>query len=201
MVYLTTKKAVVILLILILSSAGFYLFDCILTKSCTISVTLSFISIFYSLIGTIVIATPSILTSLGKNEHLKDGREIQQSIYDGYTALSNGDDLSPDDAGYNVIRNYIRSESDYMGEPSIISTESDDIGITFLSVDGDTLDMTLTAVAIESGKFEESVDNYAEFQEDSQERIFVVLGCLIYGFAILLQSLSTLLSNSEVILI
>ncbi|WP_156037896.1 hypothetical protein [Haloferax prahovense] len=148
-----------------------------------------------------MIATPSILTSLGKNEHLKDGREIQQSIYDGYTALSNGDDLSPDDAGYNVIRNYIRSESDYMGEPSIISTESDDIGITFLSVDGDTLDMTLTAVAIESGKFEESVDNYAEFQEDSQERIFVVLGCLIYGFAILLQSLSTLLSNSEVILI
>ena len=169
--------------------------DCYVLFPCDLPLLLSLISIVYGFVGTIVIGVPSISTGLGRNDSVQDALEFNQLMHSAYDELENGATLSNRSEEFEAILAYIHSESDYDDVPSTISLGSSERASKPLMVDSRIVGLNTLDLVGYMHSYMNKAERYEESVAEDQERKYVLLGCGIYGIAIIFQSLSTIISN------
>ena len=193
---LSRRQAFGIWVAVVLASAGSAMVDCFVFAKCTPSLSLSLLSAFLGLLGTVVIATPSLILDFQESERIASARDFREDIRRGYRKVDRGEVLRRGEPEFEAMERYLRMNSDYNRGGSTISKGSKNGAISyFVAVDGN--DTVVTHFDIERWKesYGDRITDLRELEDEKQERLFVLLGCGIYGQAIMFQALSTIIPN------
>jgi hypothetical protein len=86
-------------------------------------------------------------------------------------------------------------ESDFEENASVISIKDTRRVKTYVTVDGNTIDLQMHDINLNMKNYVERIDNAEKLEDELQERLYVILGYSIYGLAIIFQALSTVIPN------
>lgn len=198
--HLSRKKIFLIWIGLGCVSLAVILLDCVLMAPCPFAVTSSLLAIFLGFLGTLVIAIPSIMTSLGEHEGIIEAKEFNRKMLSAMRRLQDEEELQGVEEEHEAMMTYLHEFTDFDGEEGTISTVQGEGGLSsYIAVNGEDLDVSTMEMAQQMSTYMRRVTADEEWFEEIQERRHVLLGCAIYGQAITFQALATILPNHHLI--
>lgn len=195
---LTKPQALLCWFIIALLSSIVIIGDCCIQPGCSAPLLFSLLSISLGGVGTIILAIPSLLIRLGRSDDIQQAKQFNQAMYDAFVRLNEGKTLNEGEDEYEAMLEFLNEHADFEEDPPTISKGSTSGGLfNYIAVDGKNTDITTFDVKSEMKSFERGIHEAEEWEEDVQERLYVLLGCGVYGLAIIFQALATIIPNLD----
>ncbi|MFC6826517.1 hypothetical protein [Halopelagius fulvigenes] len=173
--------------------------DCKILVGCSLPLLSSLLSIVLSLLGTVILAIPSLTAEFEDSAQIREAKEHDEHMRSAYEQLKEGKELEEGRAEFEAMTTFLQVQIDIEQSPSTISGGRFSGALKNhreVLVDGKNVDISTRDIQHEMMSYSERVDSAEEFEDEEQERRYVEMGCLIYGEAIFFQALSTVLSQS-----
>ncbi len=160
-------------------------------------VSFSILAILLGFIGTITTLLPSVLTELGETKSVRDMKEFNESMLSADEQLEEGKQLQEGSDEFESLASLILEATDSIDEINsitpIVDEKSDySYRLKINNIPTGVSDDTISTVM---KTYMDKVEEEGEYFQDIQERRYVVLGGSIYGIAILLQAVSTIITK------
>lgn len=180
--------------------------DCKLLPGCSIPLLLSLLTIFLSVLGTLVIAFPSIVSFQIPQNLIKE-EELYAGVAKALEQTPRKDRrIEEGDEGYTYLVQFLSRICDYDGSPAAIDVPHRGFGDPPIEVydksksgkiadNGESLDILRDELIERHNSHGSKVDSQIDRFEAKQERLYVGVGCSIYAMAIVSQAIGTILSN------
>ena len=183
---------------IVLISSGIVVGDCVLLAGCSFSLLFSTLSAILTLCGTLALAIPSIMLKLGESAEIERAKETSEVVKSAYSSLDNGEDLEEGTEEFEAMRSYLQEYSEFEGDASVISVEGGGSRGRVV-VDGESVGVSMFSIPLRMRTYMSNVKSAEGWEEDRQERLYVLLGSGIYGLAIMFQALSSIVPNLDLI--
>ena len=196
---LSQRQAFLIWILVLVMSIGIVIFDCRVYGTCSLPLLFSLLSISHGFIGTIILALPSLFMKLGESQEIKEAKEFNRKMKSAYNRIENDEDIEEGEEEFDSMMTFIQEHSDYEGEPSMISKGNPSGALYhYIAIDGNDIDIKTINIRNEMKSYMNRVREAEEWEEEVQEQTYVLLGCGIYGLAIIFQSISTIAPNINI---
>lgn len=153
---------------------------------------LAYSSILFGTTGTALMILPSAITTFGKTEYSMEYKRKFRVIRDVLNRLSDGQTLTESDDGYSELIEYMDETYGLEKHPSEIRL-SEEVTPPLLNFDGDNQFLSLSEFHKRLDENEEKIKETEGRVSEIRERNHVIAGGILYGFAIILQSINTFL--------
>lgn len=135
---------------------------------------------------------------LGRSEEIEQARRFNQNMHAATDRVEKGEMLEEGEDEFSAMLEFIHEHSDFEGEASTISKGSPSGALFhFIAIDGKDTDIKTFDVKSRMKSYVKRMNAAEEWEEEVQERLYVLLGCSVYGLAIIFQALATIILNLD----
>lgn len=149
-------------------------------------------SILLGATGTALMVLPSTITTFGRTEGTEEYKDQFQAVRDAFNRLSEGETLTESDEGYQELVEYMDDIFGFEKYPSEIRL-CKDVSPPLFNFDGENQLLPASHFLETLEAKEENIRESESRISEIRERNHAIAGGVLYGFAIILQGINTLI--------